>query len=130
MIEIAVIINRNLVTVSDNITAYLEGNIDGLPLGQSTGKPPKLSTEQTAFLLEFISTSLPKSPPMRVLRLDTIGHLHAPEFVKNKWDVSYTLRGMSSLFHRLGLSYTRPTYTLEKAVLKNREYLLKKHFHP
>lgn len=35
MIEIAAIINRNRVTVSDYITAYKEGHIDGLTPGQS-----------------------------------------------------------------------------------------------
>ncbi|MGE7921287.1 helix-turn-helix domain-containing protein [Viridibacillus sp. NPDC093762] len=37
------------------------------------------------------------------------------DFVEEKWGISYSLRGMSRILEQLGLSYTRPTYTLEKA---------------
>ena len=36
-------------------------------------------------------------------------------YVKREWGVRYSQRGMSLLLERLGLSYTRPTYTLAKA---------------
>lgn len=36
-------------------------------------------------------------------------------FVKKEFGVSFSHRGMQDLFARLGLRYTRPTYTLNKA---------------
>jgi len=35
--------------------------------------------------------------------------------VEQKWQKTYTLRGMSRLLESLGLSYTKPTYTLAQA---------------
>lgn len=37
------------------------------------------------------------------------------QFIEREWKETYTLRGASKLLHSLGLSYTRPTYTLQKA---------------
>lgn len=36
-------------------------------------------------------------------------------YVEQKFGVTFSSRGMLNLFERLGLSYTRPTYTLDKA---------------
>jgi len=35
--------------------------------------------------------------------------------VEKKYSVKYSERGMRDLLERIGLSYTRPTYTLAKA---------------
>ena len=35
--------------------------------------------------------------------------------VEQKWGISYTLKGMSLIMERLGLSYTLPSYTLANA---------------
>ena len=35
--------------------------------------------------------------------------------VKQKYGITFKERSMRDLFKRIGLSYTRPTYTLEKA---------------
>jgi transposase len=37
------------------------------------------------------------------------------DFIQKEWGQTYTLRGISRLLEDLGLSYTRPTYTLKKA---------------
>ena len=42
-------------------------------------------------------------------------------YVEEKFGISFSSRGMLNLFERLGLSYTRPTYTLEKADPKKQE---------
>lgn len=36
-------------------------------------------------------------------------------YIKREYDVAYSLRGASKLMHRLGMSYTKPTYTLAAA---------------
>ena len=46
-------------------------------------------------------------------------------FVEQKFGISFSSRGMLNLFDRLGLSYTRPTYTLEKADPQKQEQFLK-----
>jgi len=113
MNEVARIIGRHPVTVSIYISAYKEGNIPGLVLGHSTGKPPKLSEEQKAVLLETVSTKVPADVGFTARYNWTLSL--AAQFVKKEWDISYSLRGMSGVLHALGLSCTRPTYTLNKA---------------
>ncbi len=36
-------------------------------------------------------------------------------WVKKEFSINLTERGMRTIFYRLGLSWTRPTYTLKKA---------------
>jgi len=43
------------------------------------------------------------------------------DFIKREWGQTYTLRGVSNLLEDLGLSYTRPTYTLKKADKEKQE---------
>jgi len=45
----------------------------------------------------------------------------ACQWVKANFGIEYTPRGMLDVLHRLGLSYTRPTYTLAKADPQNQE---------
>jgi putative transposase len=37
------------------------------------------------------------------------------DYIKKAYDIKYTIRGMTKVLKRLGLSFTRPTYTLTKA---------------
>ena len=111
--EIAQILNRNAETVGIYIATYKESGLAGLALGHSTGKPPKLSAEQKAILVETVSARVPADVGFTARYNWTLALV--VEFVRNEWDVSYSLRGMSTVLHHLGLSYTRPTYTLEKA---------------
>lgn len=113
MKKIAEIIGRHPVTVSIYISNYNESGIEGLELGHSTGKPSKLSEEQKAILLKTVSTQVPADVGFTAKYNWTLALI--VEYVKNEWGISYSLRGMSLILHALGLSYTRPTYTLEKA---------------
>jgi putative transposase len=36
-------------------------------------------------------------------------------WVENEYGIKYSINGMLDMFHRLKLSYTRPTYVLAKA---------------
>ena len=49
-------------------------------------------------------------------------------YVEREWGVTYTVRGMSLLMERLGLSYTRPTYTLAKADPEKQRVFLEETF--
>jgi putative transposase len=113
MKEIAKIIGRQPVTVSTYISHYKKSGIEGLALKHSPGKPPKLPKDQKAILLETVATKVPADVGFTARYNWTLALV--VEFVKNKWDIAYSLKGMSLVLHSLGLSYTRPTYTLEKA---------------
>lgn len=52
----------------------------------------------------------------------------AAQFVKKKRDISYRVRGMSGVLHALGLSCTRPTYTLNKADSENQKVFVEETF--
>ncbi|MFD1413732.1 IS630 family transposase [Oceanobacillus jeddahense] len=113
MKEIANIIHRCRETVGAYVAMYRNNSLEGLKLGHLPGKPSKLSKEQQAILLETVSTKVPADVGFTARYNWTLSLI--TQFVKNKWDISYSLRGMLRLLHSLGLSYTRPTYTLEKA---------------
>lgn len=111
--EIAEIINRRRQTVGIYIKSYKGNSLEGLELGHSPGRPCKLSKEQENALVEVISTKVPADVGFTARYNWTLAL--ASEYVKHEWDIDYSLRGMSNVLHALGLSYTRPTYTLETA---------------
>ncbi|MFC0906999.1 winged helix-turn-helix domain-containing protein [Clostridium sp. MT-14] len=45
----------------------------------------------------------------------------ARKWVSDNFHIEYSNRGMLQVFHRLNLSYTRPTYTLAKADKEKQE---------
>ena len=100
-------------TVSYHISRYEGGGIDALILKKQPGAPKKLSDTEEAELLSVISTKTPQEAGVGVFANWTAALACA--FVKQQYGVSFSTRGMLNLFQRLGLSYTRPTYTLDKA---------------
>lgn len=107
------IIGRSPSTIHNYVNAYKEGGIPGLERGKSPGKPSKLSLNQQHVLKETIAYQTPADVGFPA-RYNWTLHL-AVQFIHREWDVTYTLKGASKLLHSLGLSYTRPTYTLQKA---------------
>ena len=83
----------------------------------------KLTDKQETELLSVISTQTPEEAGLGVFANWTAALACA--FVKQKFGISYSSRGMLNLFDRLGLSYTRPTYTLDKADPKKQEQFRK-----
>lgn len=110
--EIAQILNPNVKTVGIYIDTYKGKGLAGLVLCHSTGKAPKLSSGKT-ILVKTVSTQVPADVGFTACYNWMLALV--VEFVSNEWGVSYSPRGMSTVLHHLGLSYTRPTYTLEKA---------------
>ncbi len=79
----------------------------------STGKPPRLPVEQQKQLKQTIIGSLPHEvgfPAKFNWTLEIIA-----SYIEREFGRSYSLRGVSKMLHRLGLSYTKPTYTLAAA---------------
>ena len=83
----------------------------------------KLTDKQETELLSVISTQTPEEVGLGVFANWTAALACA--FVKQKFGISYSSRGMLNLFDRLELSYTRPTYTLDKADPKKQEQFRK-----
>lgn len=111
--EIVNIVGRSQKTIYNYINAYREKGIDGLVRGHSPGAPRKLSPEQEQELVQVIATKLPVDVGFTAKFNWTLKIIAA--FIEREWHQTYTLRGVSVLLHDLGLSYTKPTYTLENA---------------
>lgn len=112
-LEISRSVNLTQHTVGTYIKKYKAHGLDGLLMRYSTGAPKMLTDEQEQQLCNTIATKTP----------DEVGFAHrknwtaslAVQWVKQSFGVEYSINGMLDLFHRLKLSYTRPTYTLAKA---------------
>ena len=111
--QIAVIIGRCEKTVTKYLRVYHESGIAGLQMKYSPGAPERLSKEQQEQLKQTIITSLPHEVGFTAKYNWTL-HLIG-EYIKREFSFTYSLRGISKMAHRLGLSYTKPTYTLAAA---------------
>lgn len=106
---------QNLVghTVGTYVNAYKQHGLEGLVMGKSTGKPKFLSDEQEKKLLEVVTTKTPDEVGFENRKnwdCNLIVH-----WIFNTYGIEYKQRSILDVLHRLNLSYTRPTYTLEKA---------------
>ncbi|WP_156890004.1 IS630 family transposase [Planococcus lenghuensis] len=111
--EAAAIIGRTEHTVGSYMAAYKKGGLAGLQRGTSTGRPPKLTAEQRQELRDIIAHQTPADVGFPARANWTLGL--AVELIERKWGETYSPKGLSQLFDSLGLSFTRPTYTLKKA---------------
>lgn len=112
--EIASMLNISAQTVSTYVRKYRKLGIDGLKIiCKSKGAPRYLDGKQESELINIILTKTPDEvgfTGMKNWDSSIIGQL-----VFQKYGVSFGRTGMIKLLHRNGLSYTRPTYSLEKA---------------
>ena len=111
--EIAEIIGRTERTVYKYMRAYREAGVDGLQMNYSPGAPERLTKEQQEQLKHTIVSFVPHEVGFLSKYSWTL-HLIS-EYIKREFGHTYSLRGISKMVHRLGLSYTKPTYTLEAA---------------
>ena len=101
-------------TVINYINSYKEDGLDGLIPGKPTGQPKFLSDEQEDELKNDIIKKVPADFEEFTSDYNwTVKIVRA--HIKNKFNVEYSQSGANKLMHRLGFSFTRPTYTLEKA---------------
>ena len=117
--EIAKIMDMSLYGIYKVLNRYKANGIEGLLLMKAKGRERKLSAEQEDELYRVVSEKLPKD-----VGLEPFCNWTAPlacKFVKERFGVEFSERGMRDVFYRLQLSYTRPTYTLAKADLKKQE---------
>jgi len=106
-------------TIRDNISLYEENGMEGLKLKKSPGRRKKLTDEQETELYTIIETKTPNE-----VGFEPFMNWTAPivcKLVEKRYHVKFSERGMRNVFDRIKLSYTRPTYTLEKADPKKQE---------
>jgi len=112
-IHIASILGLCEHTVGKYINAYESKGIEGLEMGKSTGYPKFLTDEQEQELYKDITTKTPDEVGFDYRKNWTADIIR--EWVKIKFGIEYSIRGIYHVLHRLNLSYTRPTYTMAKA---------------
>lgn len=111
--DVAQMMDLQLKTVGFYINHYLSEGLEGLiPLKQS-GRPPFMTAEQSQALYEVIRDYTPHEVGFTG-RFNWSAKL-AARWVEEKFDIVYQESSMLQQLHQLGLSYTRPTYTLAKA---------------
>jgi len=111
--RIAEMMNLNKNTVGIYINTYRAQGADGLIPGKSPGRPKKLTNEQEQKLYETIKRNTPDDVGFGGM-MNWTANL-ACQWVRREFGVQYHVNGMLEMFHRLNLSYTRPTYVLAKA---------------
>ena len=121
--QIAEILHIPHRTVCAHIAGYQKGGMDTLLLIKQTGAPRKLSDEQENTLIHIISTQTPEEAGVGIFANWTSSL--ACKLAEEKFGMAFSDRGMRNLFDRVGLSYTRPTYTLEKADPEKQEQFRK-----
>lgn len=111
--EIAPILNRSVKTVKGYIRAFETGGLSALQMNHSPGAPVRLTKEQQEKLKQTIVSSVPCDVGFTARHNWTLEIIAA--FIKREFGYTYSLRGVSKMMQRQGLSYTKPTYTLAAA---------------
>ncbi|AVF20608.1 winged helix-turn-helix domain-containing protein [Paenibacillus larvae] len=120
MKAIADILNRNRMTVSSYIHTYENGGLGALQIKHSSGAPTRLTKQQQDRLKQTVAYSVPHEVGFTAKHNWTLELIAT--YVEREWGHCYSLRGISKVMERLGLSYTKPTYTLAAADPKKQRH--------
>ena len=110
-------------TVATYIKEYDNEGLQGLADKRVTGRPSYLTKEQEQKLYDTIKNGVPND-----VGFDNAMNWTAKIaclWVEKEFGVKYSVNGMLDMFHRLNLSYTRPTYVLAKADPEKQEQFRK-----
>jgi transposase len=120
--QIALILGRTSKTIKAYIDAYNKLGLNGLIMKQSTGKPTRLSKDQQTQLKQTIIDHVPHEVGFTGKFNWTLEIIAS--YILREFGHTYSIRGVSKLMHRIGMSYTKPTYTLAAAdEEKQREFV-------
>jgi len=114
--EIAKIVEVDRKTVGRYVIQFKSGGVENLKPKKPPGRQSLLNKFQEQELYMAISNNTPDEVGFDGIKNWT--SKIACEWVFRKFGVRYSINGMLDLFHRLNLSYTRPTYVLAKADLE------------
>jgi transposase len=112
--EVAHLLNLHRETVSTYVKTFNQYGMNGLLTREySTGKPPYLTKEEKEELRRMIVESTPEKEGFGIdVNWDTRVIQHV---IDEKFSVTMNRSGIYRMLLHMGLSYTRPTYTLAKA---------------
>lgn len=109
-------------TVGKYIKEYLLDGVNGLVSKKQSGRPTFFSKEQEASLYTTISEKTPDEVGFAPFKNWTANL--ACLWVRQEFEIKFSVGGMTDLFHRINLSNTRSTYVLAKANLdKQAEFI-------
>ena len=111
--KIATYTGLSLATLFNYRKAYCEKGVTGLERKKSPGRTSFLTPEQEQQVVQTVVECTPKDIGFPVEMNWTAPLIR--QWIERTFEVSYSDRGTRALLYRLNLSYTKPTYTLEKA---------------
>jgi transposase len=111
--EIATILCRSEKTIRIYIHAFEKDGMSGLVMRFSPGRSPRLTKEERDALKRVIVNQVPAEVGFTA-RFNWTLQLIA-DYIERTYGYKYSLRGVSKLMEHLGMSYTKPTYTLAAA---------------
>lgn len=117
--ETAAIVGITKNTVSSLHTLYKNEGLSGIPDKTVPGRPSRLDTAQQAALRAAILDKVPSELGFPAEFNWTAGLV--AKYIKREYGYAYSIRGITGMLERMGLSYTRPTYVLAKADKEKQE---------
>jgi transposase len=115
--QIGQLLHIDVQTASRYIRAFNDGGIDRLlSYKKSTGRPPILSEQEQ----EFCKQMFELTPEEAGLGIDVNWNSRIiQDFIEKEFGKKMKKSAIVELLHRMGFSFTRPTYVLAKADKKN-----------
>jgi putative transposase len=117
--EVAEIVGITRETVSNINKIYKSEGLQGLQDKPIPGRPSRLTTDQLVALKDVILNKVPVEVGFTAEFNWTAGLI--AKYIEREYGYSYSIRGITGMLDRLGLSYTRPTYVLAKADKQKQE---------
>lgn len=111
--ETAAIVGIAKTTVCNIHMLYKNEGLKGIPDKTVTGRPSRLNKEQQASVKTVILEKVPSEVGFPAEFNWTAGLVG--KYIKREYGYNYSIRGITGMLKRMGLSYTRPTYVLAKA---------------
>lgn len=113
MATISNLLCRSERTLWKYIHAYEKHGLEGLIRKVSPGKSSRLSKDQREALKQVIVSQVPADVGFTAKFNWTLQLI--ADYIERQFGLKYSLRGVSKLMERMGMSYTKPTYTLAAA---------------
>jgi len=121
--EAAKIVGISPNTISNIHTAYKNEGLMGIPDKPVPGRPTRLTKEQQVELKSVILNKVPSEIGFPAEFNWTAGLIG--KYIKREYGYDYSIRGITGMLKRMGLSYTRPTYVLAKADKQKQDQFVK-----
>jgi len=117
VLDISRILKISKTTAGRYVKRYNHGGLDELlDYVKASGAPSKLSASEQEFCYEAFQQT-PKEAGFGVSANWTSPMMQ--EFIEKEFGKKLTTTGIQKMLHRMGFSFTRPTYTLARADKKN-----------